>query len=247
MTYTLYGDRGSGSAAVEMALAEIGMPVALREVPLEHNAQLAPDYLRINSMGRVPTLVLPDGTLVTESLAILLTLCDRHPEAALLPTPGDPARAIALRWMALAAGEFYPHCTRNDYPERFSADPAHAPAIRARAVEMGRAVWRVIEEHAAPDPFVLGATSRSPTATSPCCRAGWAARPGCPRTAHGSNGWPDRSPPDLPSRRSGGAILEPHSGRRAAEPCSSLAEARCLSPVLARRQRQGHASPSPGE
>jgi GST-like protein len=157
MTYTLYGDRRSGSAAVEMALAEIGAPVALREVPLEHNAQLAPDYLRTNPMGRVPALVLPDGTLVTESPAILLTLCDRHPEAGLLPPPGDPARAVALRWMALAAGEFYPHVTRNDYPERFSADPAHAPAIRARAVEMGRAVWRVIEGHAAPDPFVLGA------------------------------------------------------------------------------------------
>jgi GST-like protein len=157
MTYTLHGDRRSGSAAVEMALAEIGAPVALRVVPLERDAQLAPDYLRMNPMGRVPALVLPDGTLVTESLAILLTLCDRHPEAGLLPPPGDPARAVALRWMALAAGEFYPHVTRNDYPERFSADPAHSPAIRARAVEMGRAVWRLIEEHAAPEPFVLGA------------------------------------------------------------------------------------------
>ncbi|GGG38303.1 glutathione S-transferase [Caldovatus sediminis] len=162
MTYLLYGDRGSGSAAVEMALAEIGAPCALRAVPLEREAQRAAGHLRLNPMGRIPVLVLPDGTVVTESLAILLTLCDRHPQAALLPPPGDSARATALRWMALAAGEFYPHVTRHDYPERFSPDPAHWPAIRARAVEMGRAAWRVVEEHAGlrdggEEPFLLGA------------------------------------------------------------------------------------------
>jgi GST-like protein len=104
----------------------------------------------------VPTLVLPDGTVVTESLAVLLTLDGRHPQAGLLPAPDDPARAVALRWMALAAGEIYPCVTRSDYPERFSADPAHAPAIRDRAREMARDIWRLIEREAAPAPFVLG-------------------------------------------------------------------------------------------
>lgn len=156
MTYILYGDKGSGSAPVEMALAEIGAPVELRPVPLEGDHQLAEEYRRINPMGRVPTLVLPDGTVVTESLAILLTLADRHPEAGLLPLPGDSGRAVALRWMALLAGEFYPCVTRGDYPERFSADPAHAPAIKARAIEMGRDVWRLIEARIEPAPWLLG-------------------------------------------------------------------------------------------
>ena len=156
MTYILYGDKGSGSAPVEMALAEIGAPVELRPVPLEGDHQLAEAYRRINPMGRVPTLVLPDGTVVTESLAILLTLADRHPEAGLLPPPEDPGRAVALRWMALLAGEFYPCVTRGDYPERFSADPAHAPAIKARAIEMGRDVWRLVEARIEPAPWLLG-------------------------------------------------------------------------------------------
>ena len=157
MGYVLYGDRRSGSAIVEMALEEIGAPFEPRPVPLEDGAQLAAEYRRVNPMGRVPTLVLPDGTVVTEALAILLTLEGRHPEAALLPAPDDPVRAAALRWMALAAGEIYPCVTRADYPERFSADPAHAPAIRERAGEMARDIWRVIEREAAPSPFVLGA------------------------------------------------------------------------------------------
>jgi len=155
--YILYGDRRSGSAIIEMALAEIGAPAELRGVPLEHDAQRAEAYRAVNPMGRVPTLVLPEGGVVTESLAILLVLEGRHPEAGLLPPATDPARAIALRWMTLAATEIYPCITRNDYPERFSADPVHAPAIAARAVEMARGIWRLIEAGAAPAPYVLGA------------------------------------------------------------------------------------------
>jgi GST-like protein len=153
MGYVLYGDRRSGSAIVELALAEIGAEAELRPVPLEHDAQLAAEYRRINPMGRVPTLLLPDGTVVTESTAILLTLEARHPEAGLLPAGNDPGRAVALRWMMLAASEIYPCVTRNDYPERFGAEPA---SIRARAGEMAREIWHLIEAGAQPFPFVLG-------------------------------------------------------------------------------------------
>ena len=156
MGYVLYGDRRSGSSSVEMALEEIGVPFETRAVPLGDNAQLAAEYRRINPMGRVPTLILPDGTVVTESLAILLALEGRHPDAALLSAGNDPGRAVALRWMALAAGEIYPCVTRYDYPERFIGDPAHAPSIRDRAREMARDIWRLVEREAAPAPFVLG-------------------------------------------------------------------------------------------
>ncbi|MGG5818681.1 glutathione S-transferase family protein [Falsiroseomonas sp. HW251] len=160
MGYLLYGDRGSGSAMVEMALAEAGQPVDLREVPLEGDHQLRAAYLAINPMGRLPTLVLPDGTVMTESLAILLTIADRHPDAALLPPAGSTERALALRWMTLLAAEFYPHVTRWDYPDRFGPKDA-APAIRERAEALGHDVLRVIEDHAGlrsgDAPFLLGA------------------------------------------------------------------------------------------
>jgi GST-like protein len=154
--YILYGDLGSGSGPVEMALAEIGAPVELREVPLQHDAQLTAEYRRINPMGRVPTLILPDGTVVTELLAILLTLADRHPEAGLMPSPGDPGRATALRWMALLSGEFYPHVTREDFPQRFGIDPSQHGALRERAKEMGRETLSIIEAAIVPAPYLLG-------------------------------------------------------------------------------------------
>jgi GST-like protein len=159
MTCILYGDIGSGSAPVEMALAEAGQAVELRGVPLEGDHQLRDDYLAINPMGRLPTLVLPDGTVLTESLAILLAIAEAHPGAGLLPPPGRSDRARAIRWMALLAGEFYPHVTRWDYPDRFGADPA---SIRAAAETLARRTLRVIEDHAgltgdARAPFLLGA------------------------------------------------------------------------------------------
>ncbi|MBK1661084.1 glutathione S-transferase family protein [Paracraurococcus ruber] len=153
MGYVLYGDRRSGSCIIELALAEIGAEAELRPVPLDRDAQLASDYRRLNPMGRVPTLLLPDGTVVTESTAILLALEARHPGAGLLPPGDDPGRAVALRWMMLAASEIYPCVTRADYPERFGDD---APSIRARAVGMARETWRIIEAEARPDPFLLG-------------------------------------------------------------------------------------------
>jgi GST-like protein len=153
MSYILYGDRRSGSATAELALAEIGAAVELRPVSFDAHAQLAEDYRRINPMGRLPTLILPDGTVVTESTAILLTLEARHPEAGLLPPAADPGRAVALRWMMLVASEIYPCVTRSDFPERFGAEPE---SIRRRAAEMAREYWQIIEQAVAPAPFLLG-------------------------------------------------------------------------------------------
>ena len=154
--YLLYGDIRSGSAVVEMALAEAGATVTLRDVRLSDGAQLDPAFLCINPAGRLPVLVLPDGTVLTESLAILLTLCELHPAAGLLPPPASAERMTALRWMALAAGEFYPAVSRDDYPERFTTDPAGAPAVRDAAHEFARVFWRRVEGEAAPNPFLLG-------------------------------------------------------------------------------------------
>jgi GST-like protein len=156
--YILYGDEGSGSGPVEMALAEIGARVQLRPVPLKGDHQLGPEYRRINPMGRVPSLILPDGTVMTELIAILLTLDDRHREAGLMPPPGSSARAVALRWMALLTGEFYPHVTRWDYPERFIDEPSQATALRDRAQEMGREIMQLVEAQAldGPGPYLLG-------------------------------------------------------------------------------------------
>lgn len=156
MTYVLYGARGSGSCAVECALAEAGAEYELRGIDLRTDEQRGPAYEAVNPQRKVPALVLEDGETLTESVAILLTLEERHRGAGLLPPPGSRARARALRWLLFLATEIYPIVEINDYPERFTPAPGRTGATRELAREIWRTRWRLVEENVAGDPFLLG-------------------------------------------------------------------------------------------
>ena len=154
VTYVLHGARGSGSCAVECVLAEIEADYELRELSLRNDEQRREEYAAVNPHRKVPSLVIDHGPVLTESVAILLTLDDRHPERSLLPAGGTPARAQALRWLFFAATEIYPIVEINDYPERFATDPDQIDATRERAREIWRARWLVVESNVAGDPYL---------------------------------------------------------------------------------------------
>jgi glutathione S-transferase len=152
MSYTLYGDLGSGAFSAEAALAEAGAPYSFELVSLATNQQREPAFLAINPSGKMPALRLPEGEIVTESAAILLTLADHFPQARLLPPQGSPERAQAYRWLAFMAGEIYPVVEIVDYPERFA--PGAAEALRETA--RGRVRERImLIERALAGPFLL--------------------------------------------------------------------------------------------
>jgi glutathione S-transferase len=146
MSYTIYGDLGSGAFSAEAALAEAGAEYAFHTVSLEKNVQREPAYLAINPSGKMPAVKLPGGEIVTESAAILLTVADRHPEAALLPPQGSVARAQCCRWLAFMASEVYPMVEICDYPERFVPND-QSEALRGRARERIRERLLAVEHH----------------------------------------------------------------------------------------------------
>ena len=89
--FRLYWRPGSAAMAPHAALAELGLEYELVEIERDE-AQSSPEYLALNPLGVVPTLV--DGELVlTESVAILLHLADRFPEGRLAPV--DRTRGTA--------------------------------------------------------------------------------------------------------------------------------------------------------
>lgn len=151
MSYTLYGDLGSGAFSAEAALAEAGAPYRFELVSLEKNEQRQPAFLAINPSGKMPALRLPEGAIVTESAAILLTLADCFPQARLLPPQGSDGRAQAYRWLAYLAGEVYPMVEIADYPERFVSD---AEALRGVARARIRERLLILERMIA-GPFFL--------------------------------------------------------------------------------------------
>jgi len=97
---TLYGARASGSVAVEAALTLLGVPFNLIEGATWAEERARRRVAAANPVRQIPTLVLPDGEVMTESAAILVYLADLYLGARLAPRPTDPARrrALARRW-----------------------------------------------------------------------------------------------------------------------------------------------------
>jgi GST-like protein len=155
MAYILYGEDGSGSAIIEMALRKLGLGYEVRNVDLSAGEQRSSEYARINPQRKIPALITPEGETLTESPAILLTLDERWPEAGLLPRAGTRERAQALRWLAFVAAEIYPIIEIHDYPERFARDPSAAAATREVAREICRSRWLVVEGAISGDPWLL--------------------------------------------------------------------------------------------
>jgi glutathione S-transferase len=103
---TLYLAPGSSSMAVHIALHEIGVPFETKPMSFSGNDMRAPNYLKLNPEGKVPTLLI-GGRPLTEVAAILYYLAKRFPEAGLLPHDIE-ADAQALSWMSFAASTLHP-------------------------------------------------------------------------------------------------------------------------------------------
>ncbi len=92
---------------------------------------------QVNPLGQLPTLITPGGEMLTESVAILWTLLERHP-SRWVPPPSDARRAQHLQWMCFAATHIYAAVGIADYPERWLAEPAAAKRLEACAVDRMR-------------------------------------------------------------------------------------------------------------
>lgn len=154
----LFGTKGAGSAAVEAALT-------LAEVPFElvNAAEWQPgpglERLRkVNPLAQIPTLLLDDGSVMTESAAILIHLGLTRPASDLLPSP-PAARAQAMRGLVYLAANCYAAIGLIDYPARWVKDPDEATGARIRAGSRARlhALWEMFADTFPARPFLSGA------------------------------------------------------------------------------------------
>lgn len=154
MAYELYGARGSGSSLIEATFLELGVDYIMHTLDAANGEHLQDEYAAINPHRKMPTLITPQGETLTESSAIVVTLCERHPQAALLPPLTTASGAQALRWMMFVASELYPVVEMLDCPERFDAEGTKR--IRERALEIWKTRWRVVEDALGEGPYLLG-------------------------------------------------------------------------------------------
>jgi GST-like protein len=147
------GTKGCGSALVEAALVLAEIPYEREEIDYEQPGPAKDRLLALNPLGQVPTVVMPDGAVMTESLAIVLHIDELAPSAGLLPRPGDPLRRDALRWLTFFVAAIYPTFTYGDLTERWVGDAG--PRLRESTEAHRLKLWNQVEG-AVRGPWFLG-------------------------------------------------------------------------------------------
>jgi maleylpyruvate isomerase len=99
--------RSSASQRVRIALNLKGLSATQVSHHLPKGEHKSPGYVALNPQGLIPSLELDDGTVLTQSLAIIEWLEETHPQPPLLPA--EPVRRAKVRAFALAiACEIHP-------------------------------------------------------------------------------------------------------------------------------------------
>ncbi len=155
--YTLYDGHATGGVTVRAALAEIGAPHKIVNVDLGAGEQRSEDFSRINPCQQVPVLVLPDGTILSENIAILMYLADAHTESELAPRCGTVERAQVNRWLSFFAMNIYGPEYLRMRPAFYTTDPTGADGIAAAAAAYLKRHYGIFEAALGGGPYLLNA------------------------------------------------------------------------------------------
>ncbi|WON78730.1 glutathione transferase GstA [Serratia sp. UGAL515B_01] len=104
----LFYKAGACSLSPHIVLREAGLDFTVEKVDLAKKiTESGADYLAINPKGQVPALVLDDGSLLTEGVAIVQYLADRVPDRNLIPAVGTLPRYHAIEWLNYISTELH--------------------------------------------------------------------------------------------------------------------------------------------
>ena len=125
----LFYKPGACSLASHITLRESGKDFTLDGVDLMNKRlENGDDFFAVNPKGQVPALLLDDGTLLTEGVAIMQYLADSVPDRQLLAPVSSISRYKTLEWLNYIATELHKGFTplfRPDTPEEYK------PTVRA--------------------------------------------------------------------------------------------------------------------
>jgi GST-like protein len=156
--HTLFGSKGSGSASAEAALTVAGIEFRSVDAATWNPGPGLDELTRVNPLAQIPTLLLPDGSVLTESAAILIHLGLTHPASGLLPADAA-GRAQTLRGLVYIPANCYAAIGIIDYPERWCAEPDEKTnkRIKAGATQRLHYLWEVFADTYPARPFLGGA------------------------------------------------------------------------------------------
>ena len=125
-------------------LEEAGIPYDLTFVDFAKKEQKAPDYLKLNPNGKIPTIVdRSEGRPIFESGAILWHLAEKYGQFL----PDEPAaRSEVMQWLFFQVGHIGPMMGQAMYFQRIAAPNGHEePFSIKRYVDESRRLLEVLE------------------------------------------------------------------------------------------------------
>lgn len=152
---TVYGFPKSRSLRTTWLLEELGQPYDYHLVDLSKNEHRTPEYLAINPGGKVPAL--RDGDLLlTESGAITNYLCDRFPQAGLIPPVGSAERARHDQWSFFVIGELEQPLWTMGKAKFALPEPQRVRAILPTAEWEFQRALEIFSQGLGDKPYILG-------------------------------------------------------------------------------------------
>ncbi|GAA6142226.1 glutathione S-transferase family protein [Hydrogenophaga sp. 5NK40-0174] len=132
MSLQLYFGPGACSFVPHSLLELSGAEYEAKLIKLHKGEQLSEEYKALNPRGQVPVLV-DDGTVITQIMAIVLHLDAKFPDAHFLPA-GGMERTRALSTLAWMNNTVHPAFTHIFMPQKFTGDEAAQQAVKAQAM-----------------------------------------------------------------------------------------------------------------
>jgi glutathione S-transferase len=154
------GGRAPNPRRTRIFLAEKGIQVPLEQVDLGALQQKSEGFAAINPLLRVPALVLDDGTVITESVAICRYFEALHPEPPLFGRGALEGARIEMWNRRMELHFLFPvaHVFRNSHPAMKQMEvpqvPAWAEANKPRILEF--ITW--LDGELKDRPFIAGDT-----------------------------------------------------------------------------------------
>jgi len=137
---------------IQLLASFLGLQLDLNQIDIFAGESQTPEFLAINPMGQVPTLVLDDGHILPESNAILCHLAEGTP---FLPAPGYD-RSRVLSWLFFEQYSHEPYVATPRFLLRHTAPDHPRRAELAWRLPRGRRALGTMEQTLASGPFMHG-------------------------------------------------------------------------------------------
>ncbi len=150
---------------VRIFLAEKGIEIEMVDIDIGTGENRSDDYLAINSRGTLPTLVLDDGTIIDESIAICRYFENIQPDPPLFGTAPLQKAQIEMWQRRVELDGFFnvaavfrntaPHFADRAAPGS-APDAKQIPELAERGMTMLPGFFRMVDRQLAEHEFIAG-------------------------------------------------------------------------------------------